>query len=240
MHHIIYTYDSIGRRKIHSATALRPLTDPLVGLRSEERDQLLFTPLSSEERRLLRAAKRSKLEPDQRLVVVHQILSERRENLLQRKAFQMDQAVRLRRQDAIDHENMRIARESTFLGRQAEEAARIARTTRVEPTPYREQPAEVPMAADHRGEWKYEEFVDPRLLRPLPQLQHSRHAVEQTHTLDNDTVHSRYQNSFLRKLAAEAEHEPDIISTTSLLRSEHDDEQAQEEEGKREEHGQEM
>lgn len=240
MHHIIFTKDSVGRLTIHSATARGPLTDPLAGLRSEERDQVMLAPLSWEERKLVRAAKRSKLEPEQRQVVIHQILSERRENLLQRKALQMEQAVRLRRQDVIDHENMRTARESTFLGRQAEEAARSARTTRVQPTEYLEEEVAPPVPADHHGQWRYEEFVDPRLLRPAPKLQHQWHAGEQTRALPNDTVHGGYQSSFQRKLAAEAEHEPDIIPHASLLHEDHDDELAQEEEEEREEHGQEM
>ena len=240
MHHIIISKDSIGRRTVHSATARGPLTDPLAGLRSDERDQVMLTPLSWEERKLVRAAKRSKLTPEQRQVVIHQILSERRDNLLQRKALLTEQAVKLRRQDVIDHENMRSARHSTFLGRQAEEAARIARTTHVEPTPFEEEAVEVRAHAAHHGEWRHEDFVDPRLLRPVPKHRHQRHTVEHAKAIDNQIVKSGHQSSFLRKLAAEAQHEPEIIPHGSFIRDEHDDEQALEEEEERDEHGQEM
>lgn len=240
MHHIIFAKDQFGRMTVHSATARAPLTDPLAGLRSEERDQVMLTPLSWEERKLVRAAKRSNLPPEQRQVVIHQILSERRENLLQRKALQMEEAVRLRRQDVIDHENMRSARHSTFLSRQAEEAARIARTTHVEPAPLQDEAVEVPVRAPHHGEWRHEEFIDPRLLRPVTKLRHQRHTVEHATSHDNQTARSGHQSSFLRKLAAEAQHEPDIIPHGSFIRDAHDDEQTLEEEEDRDEHGQEM
>ena len=188
----------------------------------------------------MRAAKRSNLPPEQRQVVIHQMLSERRENLLQRKALQIERATQLRRQDVIDHENMRSARHSTFLGRQAEEAARIARTTHVEPTPYQHETVEVPVRAAHHGEWRHEEFVDPRLLRPVPTLRHQRHAVEHAKALDKQTVKNGHQSSFLRKLAAEAQHDPDLVPLGAFIRDEHDDEQALEEEEERGEHGQDM
>ncbi|MBS0234504.1 MAG: hypothetical protein JSR99_13575 [Proteobacteria bacterium] len=73
MHNIVLDRDNIGRLTVVQASASTMLTDPLEDMHSRARRDILFKPLSSAERQLMRAAKH--LDIHQRRVVAHYIIT---------------------------------------------------------------------------------------------------------------------------------------------------------------------
>ncbi|MBS0624973.1 MAG: hypothetical protein JSS32_02875, partial [Verrucomicrobia bacterium] len=118
MHEFDYDEDVFGRPIITAARATGPLTDPLAGLRSQAREELLFTALSRRERRMMRAAKN--LPMVQRRIVAHHLLVKRRERWDEHQGYLIREAKRLRDQDIVDDENRRQARWNDYLAKEAE------------------------------------------------------------------------------------------------------------------------
>lgn len=118
MHEFDYEEDAFGRPIITAARATAPLTDPLAGLHSTAREQLVFTALTRRERRMMRAAKH--LPMAQRRIVAHHLLLKRRERWDENQGYLVREAKRLRDQDIVDDENRRQARWNAHLAREAE------------------------------------------------------------------------------------------------------------------------
>jgi len=118
MHEFDYEEDVFGRPVITAARATAPLTDPLAGLHSLAREQLVFTALTRRERKMMRAARN--LPMAQRRIVAHHLLVKRRERWDENQGYLVREAKRLRDQDIVDDENRRQERWNTHLAREAE------------------------------------------------------------------------------------------------------------------------
>lgn len=129
MHEFDYAEDVFGRPIITAARATAALTDPLVGLHSSAREEILFTGLSRRERRMMRAAK--KLPMAERRIVAHHLLMKRRERWDEHQGYLIREATRLRNQDIIDDENRRQANFNRYLAKEAEVQAEARRKAEV-------------------------------------------------------------------------------------------------------------
>ncbi|WP_414463291.1 hypothetical protein [Hyphomicrobium sp. DY-1] len=125
MHNIILDRDDIGRLRVVQASASTSLTNPLEGMHSLAREEILFKPLTSAERQLMKASKH--LDIYQRRVVAHYIISNRRADYQHKQDHLARQATRMRAEDQIDDENKRQSTHLDFLARQAEKQAAIHR-----------------------------------------------------------------------------------------------------------------
>ncbi|WP_414462479.1 hypothetical protein [Hyphomicrobium sp. DY-1] len=121
MHNIVLDRDNIGRLTVVQASSSTMLTDPLENMHSRARRDILLKPLSSAERQLMRAAKH--LDIQQRRVVTHYILTNRRADYEHHQSYLEREATRLRRQNAIDTDNKRQAAHLQALAHHAEKQA---------------------------------------------------------------------------------------------------------------------
>lgn len=159
MHEFDYEVDVFGRPIITAARTTAPLTDPLVGLPSAAREQILFTVLSRRERRMMRAAK--KLPMSQRRIVAHHLLVKRRERWDEHQGYLVREAKRLRDQDIVDDENRRQERWNNYLAREAEvqaEARRKIADRKPPPLVPERPPTTYHQDSDHR--WVADEDED--------------------------------------------------------------------------------
>lgn len=121
MHNIVLDRDNIGRLTVVQASASTMLTNPLEDMHSRARRDILLKPLSSAERQLMRAAKH--LDIQQRRVVAHYIITNRRADYEHQQHYLEREATRLRQQNAIDTDNKRQAAHLQALAHQAEKQA---------------------------------------------------------------------------------------------------------------------
>lgn len=102
---------------IISVAITGPLDDPLDGLSRAQRFDICRRPLSRDERQLLRASKL--LPADQQRAVLHHLLADRRASFEREFKQRVHDAVIARRQDEINHDNMRTRRHGDYLRRSA-------------------------------------------------------------------------------------------------------------------------
>ncbi len=136
--------DWLDRPIITSAKATTALINPLEGLHSRARRDIILSPLSREERRLMKMSR--SLPFEEQRVVMHWMLVSRTENYIQTQEQVAEQASKDRAADIVEDERRRTERHATS-------QARLASKAEKDPVAFIAKKPELPIAAKvKRGE----------------------------------------------------------------------------------------
>lgn len=109
--------DWLDRPIITSAKATTALINPLEGLHSRARRDIILSPLSREERRLMKMSR--SLPFEERRVVMHWMLVSRTEGYIRDQKLAAEKASRDRAADIVEDERRRSERYATWQAKQA-------------------------------------------------------------------------------------------------------------------------